>query len=333
MRVRSLSYPAKDLTRERWLDFCPDPFPSRGSVLYLPARGNLERRGYLARGLVLDQLVGAEHDDEEIGPVMANAQGVQIIHGPVRSAVDWLLEGRRGPLLAANLDFDGSHLTEVLDLLSVFRAFASDAPSYLGVTSYAGRGHETLLHGAVSRSKFYSALSDRAGVFFSQLGRILSRYEQMTAAESTRGALAEPDAHVSRELSLLWTVALATGVIRQGPQGFNIVDGEVIDRFDHLMAAIEAQFPAGMALNQWVMADVPELAQAMLSQPARWTIGAFERYAHLSDRGQPMRRFHFEIVPAPAGTSVRDVVQCAWEFAAETPLVYITKDGRTNSYG
>src|SRR3989338_8633799 len=136
---RTHDYPAKNAAREAWMRFLPESFLPNASGLYLSGTENLEREGYVRKGISPARLVSPEHLGKLQPSVEANAQGIQIVRGSIQDAVRFIEAEKLSPLSVVHLDFDGLYNTFIQQILSVFRVFPNETEGWIALTSFRAR--------------------------------------------------------------------------------------------------------------------------------------------------------------------------------------------------
>lgn len=329
--MRTFNNPAKNGVRDDWMSFQPDTYEPDDLIVYLPGEENLEFPGYRAKGVRPKQLIGAENVEARFGRVQANAPGIYVERGSVQQAVETIVRERRGRVRAANLDFEGSYLTYVRDLYSVFRVLHDRRESYLAVTSYAGRGRDTIAQGVLNTSKFYSSMGS-SFTFYGEYGRMLRRHNRITARFDSE---AEEHTHLSRELGLLWSIVLGVGLVDPGSDGYNVLDEIGLARVETGLNKIEQRFDADATMRPDALLNVPELADLLKERRTWYWPSEFRHYAYMSANHQPMRTWFFKIHPEQANErrTLWEVMRQIWDLAVMTPLIFVDQDGTTDIYG
>lgn len=328
MKERTFGYPANDYQREEFARFIPS---GPGAGLYLPGPENLELPLFLGRGYRSVDLMGAEHNDDAYPEVLRNAQGVRVIRGSVRQAVETIEREQLPPLRFASLDFDGSHDTDTTDLLAVARVFPADPDGYLRVTSYAARDQDAVRQGVIAGSKFYSALGD-LDRFQRGFDRMLRRYTHLR--KHLPHAVAPDQAHLCRELGFLWSMVLFMGFTRfDGPYG--TLDAASLEAVNAVLVGISDRVMAQKRGTQFVRVRDAKLRNILSGRHCQMWPTDFRHYAYQSRMGQPMRRWFFRICPM-RGTdlpTVLEVIEQVWELAVRAPLIFVDPHGDPITFG
>ena len=333
MAERSYHYAAKDAVREEWMNYLPPVFTDPlDLVLYLPARENLELPLYLQKGLSPLQLIGAEHDSEQLPRVQASANGIQLVSGNIRDAVEHIVRKGLPHLRAANLDFDGKSHSFIEELIALARVMPSVRGSYLAITSYAARDKGALLQGTVNTTKIFTALG--AMTFLKRYGNMLGMYERLLRhiPHSESSAMA----HFQREMGLLWWIVLMFGVIDRpsDPSEYHKVNQTFLDESAQALEDITSRVKERLGTrpdeSEIIMIPDKRLHALLTGRRVSARVTSMRRLAYWSSNRQPMRTWFFTIQPLSEQDrpmTMQQLVSQVWDLACSTPLVYLDEDG------
>lgn len=296
--------------------------------LYLPGIQNLELQSYRRKRMSEQRLIGIENDPERIDAVRENAGRINLLHGNVPDAVQFIQESDLPRLRFANLDFEGLYNRLIGEILSLFRVFPSEKGGYLCVTSFSSRDEETLLQGMIHTSKFYSGRRLR-GEFLVDYSRMVNRYASLGRNRSH--PLRTPDySHLTRELGFLWWMTLVMGVMQYEEGGYGFVDETYLKKIDVILEKIRERASAlAEGKLDFHLVHESELADVMSQQRCCLYPSKFQHYIYYNGHQLPMHVWMLKIDFVKEGKrpTHQEVLERVWELATRTPLVSVDKNG------
>jgi hypothetical protein len=292
--------------------------------MYLPGPENLELPGYRALGLLPEHLVGCEYDARVLPVVRQKAGGIEVVHGNVLAGVEFVQQAGWPRLGVANLDFDGRYNSHLQEILGLFRVFPSEPEGYLAVTSYAAHDGEAIAQGKLNLAKFYAALGNAA--YYRMLGRQTTRWN---LCRDMLGSEVTSELMISRELGLLWWLAVAMSIVRYPRGGYGEIDRDYLAELDSVLAVVTAAAENGMLLG---FASEPRLSALLERRTVALWPTDIQRWLYHSQGMQPMWVWFFRICCVdPEAHDARtglDLVLQMCELAERFPLIYVGSQGQ-----
>ncbi|MFH1405303.1 MAG: hypothetical protein ABIH21_04380 [Patescibacteria group bacterium] len=326
MAQRSYDYKAKNAVRDMFLGFMPPQFPAGSTGLYLPGRENLELPGFVKKGILPVNLIGAEHDSETFAQIASVNSGIRLYLGDLRKAVDMAEQLHFSRFVFASLDFDGSYHTDLEDLLSVFRIFPGSPDGYMSVTSYVARDRGTVSQGVANILKFLSAIEDPSE-FYSDYGSMLRRHDAFMRFFHSKASSAR---QLAWELGLLWWVVIGLSVTEIQNDGlYGRLDSGFLKRLNVPLSRIEAMAKKCSAESFFVASSDSRLGKLLEERRCQYRVQAFQHFAYRTQSGQPMRTwlFYFREADPQDQPTAREVLEDVWRLALRQPLVFLDKNG------